>query len=255
MHTIDRYRALNLHGCNHHLWSLSLLLASFHSTLHLRSKQHMTSDLLRRRLKLTLRNCRNRSPLPANPEPLSPAAGWGYNFQNLPSTHVEEPPTAPVIPSALSSKSRKALSDVSGVSGSTRYTTPSQTVAHTPGTGNRNKRAPSVTSSDEEVSSSLSSDGSMSTPPAPARRGLTPIYGPVPLPAAVPGTGRTAPVSLPHQTPGTGRTNPMNLPPTQPPQQPRNPEGLPPPGVVNDQPAPTTSTRGRGMGNRGKKRR
>ena len=196
--------------------------------------------------------------MPANPEPLSPAAGWGYNFQNLPSTHVEEPPTAPVIPSALSSRSRKALSDVSGVPGPTRYATPSQSVAHTPGMGNRNKRVPSVTSSDDEVSSNLSSDSSLSTPPVQARRVLTPIYGPVALPSAVPGTGRTAPVSLPPQNPGTGRTNPVDLPPTQPLQQPRNPDGLPPPGMMNDPPAPSTmtaSTRGRGMGNRGKKRR
>jgi len=197
----------------------------------------------------------NRSPLPTNPEPLSPAAGWSYNFQNLPSTHVEEPPTAPVIPSALSSKFRKARSDVSGVSGSTKYATPGQTVVHTPGTGNRNMRAPSVTSSDDEVSSNLSSDSSLSTPPGPARRALTPIYGPVALPTAIPGTGRTAPVSLPPQTPGTGRMNSMSLPPTQPPQQSQNADGLPPPGTVNELSATTASTRGRGSGTRGKKRR
>ena len=196
----------------------------------------------------------NRSPLPANPEPLSPGAGWGFSFQNLPSTHVEEPPTAPVIPPSLSSKSKKALSNVSGVSGSSKYTTPSQTATQTTGTGSRNKRPPSVTSSDEEVSSDLSSGDSLSTPPAQARRFLTPIYGPVGLPPAAPGSARAAPVSLPTQTPGTERSNPVNLP-----QQPQsqNPEGLPPPGAMDEPSASTTttSTRGRGTGNRGKKRR
>jgi len=47
-----------------------------------------------------------------NPEPLSPSAGWGFNFQNLPSTHVEEPPTAPVFPTSLSSRSKQGLSNV-----------------------------------------------------------------------------------------------------------------------------------------------
>lgn len=197
-----------------------------------------------------------RSPLPPNPEPLNPAAGWGYPFQNLPSTHVEEPPTAPVIPAALSSKSRKALSDMSGVSGATKYSTPSQTPTQTAGTVNRNKKPPSATSSDDEVSSNLSSDSSLSTPPAQAqtRRLLTPIYGPAPLP----GTGRTAPAPLPPQTPGTGRANPANLPPTQSQQQSRDPGGMPPPGVVNEPPVPASTmapTRGRGTGNRGKKRR
>ena len=184
-----------------------------------------------------------------NPEPLSPA---GYNFQNLPSNYVEEPPTAPAIPSVLSSKSRKALSDVSGVSGSNKYSTPGQPVTHTPGSGNRNRRAPSATSSDDEVSSDMSSDSSLSTPPAAARRLLTPIYGPVSLP---PATGRNAPASLPPQNPGTGRMNNMSLPPTQPPQHPRNPDGLPPTGTVNEPPVPTTApTRGRG-GRGGEKRR
>ena len=147
---------------------------------------------------------------------------------------------------------------MSGVSSSTKYTTPNQNVNHTPATGNRNKRVPSVTSSDDEVSSNLSSDSSLSTPPVQARRALTPIYGPVSLPPAVPGTGRTAPMSLPPQTPGTGRMNPVNLPPSQPPQQSQNPDGLPPPGAVNESLTPATTTgsmRGRGTGNRGKKRR
>ena len=203
-------------------------------------------------------NRTNRSPLPANPEPLSPSAGWGFNFQNLPSTHVEEPPTAPVIPTSLSTKSKQALSNVSGVSSSSKYATPSQTPIHIMGTGSRNRRPPSATSSDDEVSSDLSSDNSLSTPPAQARRLLTPIYGPVGLPPGAPGTGRTAPVSLPTQTPGTGRTNPMSLPPMQQPQRSQNPEGMPTtPGAVDEPPAAmtTTSTRGRGTGNRGKKRR
>jgi len=199
----------------------------------------------------------SRSPLPASPGLPSPGTGWGFSFQNLPSTHVEEPPTAPVIPTSLLSKAKQALSNVSGAPGSPKHTTLSQTASHTTGTGSRNRKPPSVTSSDEEVSSDLSSDNSLSTPPAQPRRFLTPIYGPVGLPPAGPGTGRTAPVSLPTQTPGTGRTNPVTLPPTQQPQQPRNPDGLPPPGAMNEPPAPTTttSTRGRGTGNRGKKRR
>jgi len=139
----------------------------------------------------------NRPPLPTNPEPLSPGAGWGFNFQNLPSTHVEEPPTAPAIPASLLSRSKRAFSNGSGVSHSTKYTTPSQTPSHMSGLGGRNRRPPSVTSSDEEVSSDMSSENSLSTPPAQPRRLLTPIYGP--------GTGRTAPVSLPTQAPGTGR--------------------------------------------------
>ena len=202
-------------------------------------------------------NRTSRSPLPANPEPLSPSAGWGFSFQNLPSTHVEEPPTAPVIPASLSSKSKQALSNVSGVSGSSKYSTPSQIPTHMTGTGNRNRRPPSATSSDDEVSSDLSSDNSLTTPPAQPRRLLTPIYGPVGLPPAVPGTGRTAPVSLPTQTPGTGRTNPVNLPSTQLSQQSLDPDVMPPPGAVGEPPAPTTTTsmRGRGTGNRSKKRR
>ena len=196
----------------------------------------------------------SRSPLPASPGPLSPGAGWGFSFQNLPSTHIEEPSTAPVIPTSLLSKSKQALSNVSGVPGSPKHPALGQTATHTAGTGSRNRKPPSVTSSDEGVSSDLSSDNSLSTPPAQPRRFLTPIYGPIGLPSAGPGTGRTAPVSLPTQTPGTGMTNPVNLPPTQ---QPRNPDGLPPPGTTNEPPAPTTttSTRGRGTGNRGKKRR
>jgi len=200
----------------------------------------------------------NRSPLPTNPEPLSPNAGWGYDFQNLPSTHVEEPPTAPVIPTSLSSRSKKALSNASGVSHSTKYTTPSQTPTHIAGSGGRNRKPLSVTSSDDEVSSDMSTDNSLSTPPAQPRRLLTPIYGPFGLPPAAPGTGRTAPVSLPTQAPGTGRANPVNLPSTQQSQQSQNPDGLPPPGVMGEPPAPTTttaSTRGRGTGNRGRKRR
>jgi len=69
-----------------------------------------------------------------------------------------------------------------------------------------------VTSSDEEVSSDMSSENSLSTPPAQFRRLLIPIYGPVGLPPAAPGTGRTAPVSLPTQAPGTGRATPLYLP-------------------------------------------
>ena len=195
----------------------------------------------------------NRSPLPANSEPLD--AGWGFNFQSIPSTHVEEPPTAPVIPTSLSSKSKKALSNVSGASGSSKYTTPSQTATQTTSTASRSRRPPSVTSSDDEISSDLSSDNSLSTPPAQARRLLTPIYGSVGLPPAAPGTGKTAPVSLPVQTPGTGRKDPVNLPPTQQSSQSQNADGMPPPGTMNEAPAPTTSMRGRGTGARGKKRR
>ena len=55
-----------------------------------------------------------RSPLPANPKPLDPAAGWGFDFLNLSSTHGEETPTAPVSPASLSSKSEQVLSSVSG---------------------------------------------------------------------------------------------------------------------------------------------
>ena len=176
-----------------------------------------------------------------NPEPLSPGAEWGYDFQNLPSTHIEEPPTAPVIPSALSSKYRKTFADTSGTPGSSKYMTPNQTPIPTPtqttATGSRNARPPSVTSSDDEVSSNISSDSSLSTPPANNRRALTPIYASVALPPAAPGTGRAAPAPLPPQTPGTGRMNPMNLPPMQQPQQPRNPDAEPPPGVMNAPPA------------------
>ena len=138
-----------------------------------------------------------------------------------------------------------------------KYSMPSQTAAHTTGTGSRNRRPPSATSSDEEVSSDLSSDNSLSTPPAQPRRLLTQIYGPVGSPSGAPGTGRTAPVSLPTQTPGTGRTNSVNLPPTQRSSQQQNADGMPPPGAMNEPPTPatTTSTRGRGSGNRGKKRR
>ena len=202
----------------------------------------------------------NRSPLPAvtplHPEPPSPGGGWGYDFQTLPSTHIDEPSTAPVIP-PLSSKSKKALSNMSGTSGSSKYTTPPpQPPTRTTGAGSRNKRPPSTaTSSDDEVSSDLSSGDSLATPPAQAGRLLTPIYGPVGLPAAVPGTGRTVPAPLPTQTPGTGRANPMNLPPLQS-QQP-NADVLPPPGTVAESPAPATtaSTRGRGSANRGNKKR
>jgi len=201
----------------------------------------------------------NRSPLPnasPNPEPLSPGGGWGY-FQNLPSAHVEEPPTAPVIPTSLSSRSKKALSGASGSSSQSKYATPTQTPARMPSTGSRNRRPPSTaTSTDDEVSSDLSSSAdSLSTPPAQPGRLLTPIYGPVGLPP--PGTGRTAPVVLPTQNPGTGRTNPMNLPPLQSQQQ-QNVEVAPPPGVVNEPPPQTTTTSMRGKGsvnNRGRKRR
>jgi hypothetical protein len=63
-------------------------------------------------------------------------------------------------------------------------------------------------------------------------------------------------VSSRTQTPGTGRTNPVNLPLTQQCQQSQNPEGIPPPGAMDEPLAPvtTTSTRGRGIGNRVKKR-
>ena len=105
----------------------------------------------------------SRSPLPANPEPLSSDAGWGFDFQNLLSTHVEEPPMAPVIPTSLSYESKQALSSVSEVSGLSEYATPSQTATHTTGTRSRNRRPPSVISSDEEVSSDLSPDSSLST--------------------------------------------------------------------------------------------
>ena len=106
-----------------------------------------------------------------------------------------------------------------------------------------------MTSSDEEVPSDLSSDDSLSTPPAQARRFLTSIHGPVELPPAVPRTGRTASTLLLTQAPGTGRTNPMNLPPTQQSRQSRNPDDTPPPGAANGPLAPTTttSTRGRAL--------
>jgi len=253
MHTIDHYRLLILHRCNHlpRLF-LSLLPVSFPSVLPRCSKSYLHYVCLGWQTILTLPKTHRtgRSPLPTNPEPLSPGEGWGFNFQNLPSTHVEEPPTAPVIPPSLSSKSKRALS---GVSGSSKYATPSQTPTHLTATGGRNRNPPSATSSDDEVSSDLSTDSGLSTPPAHTNRLLTPIYGPVGLPSAAPGTGRTAPVSLPTQTPGTGRTNPVNLPPSQS----QNPDNVPPPGTVSDPPAPTTtaSTRGRGGVNRGKKRR
>jgi hypothetical protein len=95
----------------------------------------------------------DRSPLPANPEPLGP--GVGFKPQNLPSTHFEEPPTAPVMPASLSSKFKQALSNVPGVSGSSKCTTSSQTATRTTGTGSRNRRPPFVTPSDDEVSSDV----------------------------------------------------------------------------------------------------
>jgi hypothetical protein len=202
--------------------------------------------------------CRpSRSPQAPSPEPLSPGGGWGY-FQNLPSSHVEEPPTAPVIPTSLSNRSKKALSNMSGgVSSPSKYHTPSQT-PHTTGAGSRNKRPPSTTtSSDEEVSSGMSSDSGMTTPPVQVRRALTPIYGPVGLPTTVPGTGNIAPVPLPTHNSGTGGMNPANSSPMQS-QQSQNPDGLPPPGMVNEPPAPTTnagSGRGRGTAGRGRKRK
>ena len=134
--------------------------------------------------------CRVRSPMSANLEPLDPAVGLGYDFRNLPIKHVEEQPTASVIRPPLS---RKAHSDISGTSGgATRYTT-STTKAPTPTTSakNRNRKPQLVTSSDDEVSSNLSSDSSLSTPPVQPRRLLTPIYGPLSLPLAVSETGKT----------------------------------------------------------------
>ena len=209
----------------------------------------------------------SRSPLPTtapNPEtlsPVSPGGGWGFNFQNLPSTHIEEPPTAPVIPTTLSSRSKKALSNVSGTSSQSKYATPTQTPARIPAVGNRNPRPSSTaTSTDDEVSSALSSsEDGLSTPPALPGRALTPIYGSVGLPPA-PGTGRNAPMMLPTQTPGTGRTNPMNLPPLQTQsQQQSNAETMapPPPGVMNEPPPQqtTASMRGKGAVGRGRKRR
>ena len=175
---------------------------------------------------------------------LVPVWGEASTSRNLPNTHVEEPPTAPIIPTSLSSKSKQALYKVPGVSGSSEYTTSSQPVTYTTGTGSQNRRP----------SSDLSSDNSLTTRPTRAKRLLAPIYGPARLPLAVSGTGGTAPVSLPTQTPGAGRTNHVNLPPMQ---QPQNPDGIPPLGAVNELPAPTNtaSTRGRGTGNRGKKLR
>lgn len=256
MHITDDYRISILPRCNPPLWWFpNLLLVSFPSALHLHSKSPLIHIRPGGQTVLTRPEIRrpSRSPLPTtapqNPEPLSPGGGWGYNFQNLPSTHVEEPPTAPVIPTALSFKSKKALSNVSGTPGSSKYATPTQTTTRPPGQGSRNRRPQSETSSDDEVSSGMSSDNSLVTPPVQAGRLLTPIYGPVGLPPAAPGTGRTAPVVLPTHTPGTGRTNPVNLP--------SNGDGMPPPGMVNEPPAPTPATRGRGgaANNRGRKRR
>jgi len=156
---------------------------------------------------------------------LSPGARWGFNFQNLPNTHVEEPPTAPAVPNYPSYKSKWALSNVPKVSGPSKYSTPNQTATHTTSTASRNRRPLSVTSSDEV---SDLSDNSLTTPPAQTRGLLIPIYGHVGLPPPVP---------------GTGRTNPVNFPPTQ---QSQNPDSVPPPGVVNEPPAPTTTTSTRG---------
>ena len=172
----------------------------------------------------------SRSPLPQNTEPTSPGGGWGFNFQNLPSTHVDKPPTSPTMPTYLPFKADAR---------------------------SQSRRPPSsITSSDEEVSSDLSS-GSLETPPMPSVRLLTPIYGPIGLPPGASGTGRTAPVSLPTQTPGAGGMHPVNLPPSQS-QHLSDADGVPTLGVVDEPPAQTTtaSTRGRGSTyNRGKKRR
>lgn len=124
-----------------------------------------------------------------NLEPLDPAAGLGYNFRNLPIKHVEEPPTAHAIRPLLS---KKAHSDVSGASGAIRHTTPtSKAPTRITSARNRNRRPPSLTSSDDDVSSDLSSDSSLSTPPVQPRRSLTPIYAPRSLPPVVSETGKT----------------------------------------------------------------
>ena len=128
---------------------------------------------------------------PPNPEPLSPDDGWGHNMKNLPSVDVEQPP-AGSKPNTLLSRSKKALSKLTGTSNWYKYAKPAQPPAQPParipGVAKQNKRPPSTaSSSDDEVSSDSSSSGSLSTPPAHPRRLLTPIYGPVGLP---PGTGR-----------------------------------------------------------------
>ena len=128
-----------------------------------------------------------------NPEPLNLGAGWGFSFP----THVEEPPTTQAIPTSLSSKSNQTLSNVPGVSGSSKHSTPTQTVTYTMSTGREQG-----TSVGDLV----------------RRCGLLPDFPPnngLMTPPAVPGTSRTAPVSLPSQSPGKGRTNPVNLSPTQ----------------------------------------
>ena len=124
----------------------------------------------------------SRSPRPTvapqHPEPPSPG-GWGYGFQNLPSTHIDTPFIAPIIP-PLPSKLKKALSNMSGTSGSSKYTTPpTQLPTRTTGAGSRNKRPQST-----------------ATPPFQAGKLLAPIYVPIRL---TPGTGRTVPVSVPTQ--------------------------------------------------------
>ena len=190
------------------------------------------------------------------------------DFKNLRSSDMESPLTALVIPSALSSK---ALSDLYGSSKhattnrpNTRITagamrnrkapfvissedeissnlSPNRSTSRITAGGKQNRRPPSVTSSDDYISSNMSSDSSLSTQPPERGRLLTPIYGP----GTVPGIGRTSPVPLPPQTPGTGRMNIVDLPPTQPVQRSQSTDSLPP--------SAKTSTRGRGTSNRGKK--
>ena len=140
----------------------------------------------------------DRSPLPADLEPLSPGAGWGFDSQNLPATHAEEPPTASVTPVPLLPKFKRVRFSAPEVSNPAKYATPNQTRTRTTGSGRRNKRPPSVTSS-EEASSDLSSDNSLPTPPPQAGRLLTSIYAPVGLPPAVPGSDRIIAVALPSQ--------------------------------------------------------
>ena len=68
---------------------------------------------------------------------------------------------------------------MSGVSGSSKYITPSQTPTHATGMGSWNGRPLLVTSSDDRVSLDLSSDNSLTILPTQAKRLLTPICGPV----------------------------------------------------------------------------
>jgi len=55
----------------------------------------------------------------------------GFTFMNPPSPHIEEPPTAPPIPTSLPSGPKQPLSNVLGTSGKFKYATPVGTHTHT----------------------------------------------------------------------------------------------------------------------------